>query len=281
MKFYNLEEAPVSSDDLVFKMVPVTSAIALVLFWGVSLVALLAGLKVIDLHLGVKTGAVTLAYINAAWTAVFGLFAFARLRAGLKPSNWLLRSNQTVLLIKYRSSMNWKLPVTDIQVVKLEYSEIAWARKTTEQRTSPGIGSKTNTETLSYLDLSLASETSALADNLSAEQKRVAAAPSHWNDFPVELLSDGIVRIRWTGTHPGLSNALKILGHHITVTDGAAFKSDLASTSNLSADELKTKILKLAGGGDKIAACELAKKALHCSTTEAAQFVENLSSNGS
>ncbi|HWF20379.1 MAG TPA: hypothetical protein VG754_14000 [Verrucomicrobiae bacterium] len=275
MKFYNLENAPMDRKDLVFRKSRVMAAVPAIICLGIALMALLVALKIINVPKGFPA---VIACLIAVFMGLIGLAFFAQFRSTLKPTNWLLRANQGGVLIKYRSFLNRKLPATDLQVVGIEYSEIDWARKAIEKRTSLGMGNANSgkSETLKYLDFGLLVETSALAQNLQAENRSESAASSHWEDFPVQLMDGGIVRIKWNGVVPHLRCALKEIERHAKIQDAESSSTDYVTARNLAPDELKAKVLKLAASGETMAACELARKALRCSLTEAVQYVEKV-----
>lgn len=276
MKFYDLQDAPVYKDDVVFKKSVVKAAVPTFVMFGLSLAGLLVAFHVVKMDIPIGIG-----YAVAIGCGLFGLLPLAQFRAALKPTNWLVRASQSGVLIKYRSYLNRKLPATDTQVVGLDYAEIAWARKVIERRvtadSSQG-GNSVQATTLMFIELCVKGETAELAGKLSEENAREAGATSHWGDFPVQLMDGGIVRINWRDMTPGIDNALKRLGAYIPIQEAQKSRTDFASAKNLTPEELKEKVRQLNDSGDSIAAVALVKKALHCSTTEAMKFVEKMDS---
>src|SRR6185437_7596701 len=191
------------------------------------------------------------------------------------------RASQSGVLIKYRSYLNRKLPAADVQVVALDYNEIEWAREVIERRVTADSshgGNSVSATTHKFIELRIKGDTAEIAGKLQEENLREASATSHWVDFPVQLMDDGVVRLNWDGITPNIDSALKKMGVHIPIEEAQKSRTDYASTKNLSPEELQEKVRQLNASGDRIAACALAKKALRCSTTEAMKFVEDASS---
>lgn len=271
MNFYNLQNAPVNRNDFVCKRSSFTSAIPVIVLYGIALAGLLGGLKII--HFGVPQ---VVCWIIAAFLGLFGLLFFAQFRATLKPTNWLLRIREPGVVIKFRSYLNRDLPATDTQVVQIDYSEIAWARKAVEHRTVRGADNRTELQRLVHIDFCLKEETTALAENLQNENARESGTSSHWEDYPVQLLPERIVRIHWNGTTPGVNAALKKLSRNVKIEPEQKIKNDFASVGKITPEELKEKVQTLVASGDTIAACELLRRAQRCSLTEAMQYVDKV-----
>jgi hypothetical protein len=287
MKFYRLDEIPARSDDRVFKASPVGAFIWFTVFsaMAIGLLLLAIGGKK---QFGTKLPPAIFMYFGAAFIGLFAWMTFRQLRASLKPANWLLRCNDTGVIIKYRSFYNSRFPGSDVQAVGLEYSEIAWARIVKERRTSPGMGETRGnmTQRLTYLELGVANaETSALEAHLQAEQMVKPQGMAVTLDYPVEVLPGGIIRMRWKtsggyGISPPVDKAIRCLGGHIGILAADATKVDLTHRSISKPGEEDAKILALAKSGDKMGAEQLARESYGCSLTEAVAFVKKLQSGG-
>ncbi len=224
---------------------------------------------------------------------IFGLLAWAawgNFRARVRPTNWLLRCDSSGVIIKYRSFENWRCPTEDVQAVGFDYSEVAWVRTVREQRTAPGLGGNQTRQLqyLTYLDFCLANaDTSALEAYLQAEQK--AEPPGRfktiYQDYPVEVLPGGIVRLRWRISagykiSPSPRKAIEYLSRYVKTAAAGSTKVDLICQSNLSSEEGDAKILKLAKSGDKTGAVKLTRQIYGSTLSEAVVFVEKLQSEG-
>jgi len=285
MNFYRLNEIPVQRGDHVFKVSPLSKSMAVLVFFGIALAALLLGVyggfrpgkHGIDLPAG-------LAYYISGVCAVMGLIFFGPFRASLRPTNWLLRCHETGVVIHYRSYLNWRLPAEDLQGVEFDYSEIVWARAVKERRASPGMDGANQVVSLTHLDFCLANvDTSVLEAHLEAERNRWPASrriKSRALDYPVEVLPGGIVRLHWKdASHcivPDVRQAIQTLSRSVRIVSEDSVKTDLAHDRNLTPGEEDAKILKLLKNGDKIGALKLARETYGCSLAEATEFLEKM-----
>ena len=106
--------------------------------------------------------------------ALIGLWYFRR---RLRPSNWLVKTRTSSVLIKFRSYLNDRFLEADPVVVEIPWSEIQWIRKTKVTTTSPSLDSRGGSTTSfhTYLDLKLnAPEIEELKRALAAETNRKA-----------------------------------------------------------------------------------------------------------
>jgi len=100
--------------------------------------------------------------------------AWSRLKACLRPTNWLLKLSSSRVLIKYRSFLNYKYTEIDPVVIELSWRDIIWVRKTKET-SSRGQGDSAVTEFLTYLDLKLnlsEAELKVIEAGLNEERRR-------------------------------------------------------------------------------------------------------------
>lgn len=277
MKFYKLSDTPLSKNDQVFKVSPTGSLIATSLLFSavITLVALgFCG--------GIKSGLKlppSVLWVMAAVLSLVGLLALGSLRASLKPSNWLLRCNQKGLLIKYRSHRNWCLPAEDVQVLGLDYSEIASAWQVKEWRNSPGLEGSTRRDMMTYHDLGLVNpDTALLEKQLEAERNRKWS--SLYLHYPVEVLPGGVIRLQWRKAGGGLysnpSQALEWLSRYIKIAPPASVRTDLTHDPAQSPEDEEGKIRRLLKSGDKMGAVRLTREIYNCSLSEAMAYVDKM-----
>jgi len=216
-------------------------------------------------------------------TALCGLaawYCFSVFRASLKPTNWLLRCSSTGVLIKYRTYLNWRFPTDDVQVVALDYSEIAWARTVKEKRITPSMDSHASSQVqfLTYLDFGLTNpDTSALEANLQRERSLSPDGMVTTRDYPVSVSPGGIIELRWSGgISPSVTKAIQYLGQHVKIAAVEKRSTDLVHHRDLTPEQERGKIIELAQSGDEIGAVKLAQQVYGYSLTEAHDFVEKL-----
>jgi hypothetical protein len=266
------------SDDQVFKSSPLYRCVPVVVMLGAA-----AGLLVLGLRGGIHYGhgfnfPGELAYFIAAVFAVFGLFFGLPLQASMKSrTNWIVRQNRKGIIIKYRSFENWRMPADDVQAVGFDFTEIAWARKFHEQRTFKGMDDSTRSESITYVDFCLnTTDTDALETHLQAERARNWKFVSR--EYPVELLPEGILRVRWTGIFPRADAALQKLARELKIADAVSEKTDFTSKKIQTVEEKDAQILKLLNSGDKMTAIKLTREVYGCSLSDAIKYVDDVQS---
>jgi hypothetical protein len=280
MRFYRLDEIPVSRDDQVFKESPTINAVAALILFGLAGIALFLGIT--KWHPSVGHMAPAAPYFFAVIFALVGLFPLGNFRASLRPTNWLLRCQLAGVLIKYRAYENWRLPTDTPQAVGFEYGEIAWAKLVKERRTSPNTDGKAGSQTqfLTYIDLGMTDpKLSELEVNLQADRKLRPGKAFNVviMDFPVQVLPGGIVEIRWTaGIRPSARKALETLGQRVKILETEHRKTDLTHRAGASTDEEKAKMIALAKSGDQFGAVKLAQQVYGYNLTQAHDFIEKL-----
>jgi hypothetical protein len=281
MRFYKLDEVPISRDDVVFKESPLRSAIAAVLFLAVAVATL--GCAIAKWPHGAP---VAFLYVFGAFFALFALGAVFNFRATLKPTNWLLRCQIGAVFIHYRAYENWRLPGDTPQVVGLEYGEIAWARLVKEQRKSPSTDGKGGTQFqwFTYIDFGMTNPKLAeLEANLQAERglRPNTGMKVVTLDYPVQVLPGGIVEIRWNaGMRPSAKKALAVIGQRVKILETEHRKTDLTHHAGANPEEEKAKIIALARSGDHFAAVKLAQQAYGYNLNQAHEFVNGLVPDG-
>jgi len=108
--------------------------------------------------------------------------------------------------------------------------------------------------------------------NKRAEKKK-SGSKNH--DYPVRLVHDNILRVRWNRVKPNIKKTLAIFSERTTIDDEIRIISD--STDNkLSGKALEDMILDRIAKADKFDAMALVKKHYGYSTTEAKQFIDEM-----
>jgi hypothetical protein len=282
MIFYKLNETPINTDDRIFKAVPLYTCIPAIVFWAIGIAGFVIAIRGgIQGHGNFNGVSVVAAYWIGGAFSVMGLFFLGMLRGALKPTNWLLRCSNTGVIIKYRSYLNWRLPVEDIQAVGFSNSEIAWVRKTKLRCEVPSMSGGSSTEYLTFLDFCLINpDTSELQKHLEAERNR-KCNPLYLS-YPVEVPGGGIVRVQRKGLVdyllPGQGRAIKWLSRFVKIAPPDSSKTDLTHNTKASRTHEDDKIYQLVRNGNKMGAIELTRQIYGCSLTEAVQFVEKLQS---
>jgi hypothetical protein len=283
VRFYKLNEIPISRDDKIFKAAPLYTSIPVVLFLAIGIAGLVigirGGIKAQGHFNGVSAEG---GYWFGGTFIVMGLLFLGMLRANLKSTNWLFRFSSTGVIIKYRSYLNWRLPADGVQAVGFSYSEIACVRKAKLRRTSPRMSGGETTEYLTCLDFCLINpDTSELEKHLEEERNR-KCNPLYLS-YPVEVIGGGIVRIRWKGLAdyflPDRDKAIKWLSQYVRIAPADSLKTDFTRNKKASRAEEDDKIYDLGRDGNKMGAIELTRQIYGCSLTEAVKFVEKLQSD--
>lgn len=278
MRFYKLDEVPISRDDVVFKESPAVNAIAALILFGIAIAVITCGIE----KWPPGKSPTSFLYFAGGMCALIGLFPLAFFRASLKPTNWLLRCQLSGLFIKYRAFENWRLPADTLQVVGFDYGEIAWAKLVKERRKSPNTDGKGGFQIqwLTYIDLGMANpDLSALETNLQAERalRPAGALKLVFMDFPVQVLPGAVIEIRWgNGIRPSPTKALQVIGQRVKILETEHRKTDLTHHDGANPEEEKAKILALANTGDHIGAVKLAQEVYGYNLTQANDYVNGL-----
>ena len=97
------------------------------------------------------------------------------------------------------------------------------------------------------------------------------------HDYPVRLVNDNILRVRWNSIKPRIKNTLAIFSKYTKIEEEIKFVTD--SSKDLSGKALDDMILERISQGDQFDAIALIKKHYGYSTTEAKQFIDELTNN--
>ena len=98
-----------------------------------------------------------------------------------------------------------------------------------------------------------------------------------YNDYPVSLVKDSVLRIRWNGIKPNIKKTLAFFSDHTRIESDIDFETD--STVQLDGKALDDMILDRITKGDKLDAMALAKQHYGYSTIEAKNFIDELTDN--
>jgi hypothetical protein len=122
-------------------------------------------------------------------------------------------------------------------------------------------------------------------DNIKDKIKQEKAMRSHkalkssakYHDYPVRLMHDNILRVRWNAITPGIKKTLGIFSKHTTVEEEIKFVTD--SSQDLSGKAFDDMILERISQGDDFDAIRIVKAHYGYNTTEAMRFIEEIKSN--
>jgi hypothetical protein len=205
--------------------------------------------------------------------------------ARFRPSNWLVRTNDSGVFIQFRSYLNYHLPADDLTVIFISYGEIRSARLIRERVTTPDPqGHGNETQFLRYVELELAGDVAPLTQALVAEAGESAPSEKRWygksstlyQDHPVSMQSRSFLRIRWQAS-PGAKQFLEALRPYTTVADPVSISQDFAHLEGLGPEEQQARLRELARRGETMNAIYLARKLHGCGLTEAKDIVDELS----
>ena len=232
---------------------------------------------------GYETESVSLPPFLLYWisgvSALLALAGYRYFRASLRSSNWLLRVGFDRVTVKFRSHLNDHFSAGDPVVVSIPFAEIEWARRYREALNVPSSDLAGRTEALNFLDLKLHSDRvemlrTALSEERTRQAPREGIVQIKHMDFPVRLVGDDILRVRWSGIRPGFRKTLRFLGRRIPVV--AEARSEVSDWRKLEGRQLEYRILDLVDRGKTIGAIALVRQRYGCTTAEAKRFIEEL-----
>ena len=100
-----------------------------------------------------------------------------------------------------------------------------------------------------------------------------------YHDYPVILVDDAVLRIRWNGIKPNIKKTLVYLADFVKIETDNKIQSD--SSGKLEGKELDDMILDRISKGDKLDAINLVQRKYNFNSTEAKLFVDELMSHQS
>jgi hypothetical protein len=238
------------------------------------------------------SGALLLRAVSAHWNAGYYLAAVILLfvlllnrfvTARFRPSNWLVRMNDTGLFIQFRSYLNYHLPAEDLTVVFLSYDELGSARLVRERARVSDSQGRTATQVRRYIELELVGDIQPLAKALQAELVEKAPSEKRWygssstlyEDHPVRMSSPPFLRLRWQVV-PRARMFLEALRPYTTIADTVSTAENFVHLQALSREEQKKRLRELKERGESIAAIYMARKIYGCGLEQARSIIENL-----
>src|SRR5262249_11389343 len=141
------------------------------------------------------------------WFGLFAMMARGMLRARLRETNWLVRTQTNGLLIKFRSYLNYHFHEKDPVVVDIPYIQIEFVRAHPVRQTEPDSdrhGDVTkfiryaelkvrNTALVKQLEERLAEE----RDRQAPQEGRLIRSRTKVSHYPLLVTNEGLVRIEW------------------------------------------------------------------------------------
>lgn len=250
-----------------------------ILFTGAAATAL-AGLVVADRDGRFPPGP----WIAGALALVMLLmrrFVLARFR----PTNWLVRTCDSGLLVQFRSYLNYHFPAEDPTVVLIPFGAIRSARLVRDRTTVPDLSTRrsSSTRTLRLVELELGEDTAPLAKALADELARRAPVEPHWygtsstryEHHPVRVTGPAFVQIEWSVV-PGPERLLDALRPHATIAPPVTSTEDLTSLESLPRAEQDERLHALVERGETVSAVVLARRLYGYDLERARGYVDDL-----
>jgi hypothetical protein len=107
------------------------------------------------------------------------------------------------------------------------------------------------------------------------QQKKQSGSKHH--DYPVRLVDDNVLRLRWNAIKPNIEKTLEYFAGYTQLEIDIHINSD--STGDLKGQVLEDMILDRVVKGDKMDAITLVKKHYGFSTTDSIKFIGELMDN--
>lgn len=108
------------------------------------------------------------------------------------------------------------------------------------------------------------------------KSQKTSKSSAKYHDYPVRLVHDNILRIRWNSIKPSIRETLRIFSKYISIEEEIKFVTD-SGKDNLSGKALDDLILERISQGDEFDAIRLIKRHYGYNTNEAMQFIHELS----
>jgi hypothetical protein len=217
----------------------------------------------------------------AACAVLLCLAGVSRAFAAFNPRvRWLARITRKGLLVKFRSHRNHgRLSRADVVAVLIPWSEVTQVRPT---------GPSGNEGVATHLEVRLKGEDLfPLRMHLANERGRKAPLRRRWwggrtspslaPHHPVQLTSDGVLRIEWK-VRPSLRRAVELCRRRLADTTAAAPPGATPETTGtaIPSPETVQQIVHMARSGEMLGAFMAAAEAYHVSEAEAERLVEAL-----
>jgi hypothetical protein len=270
LQFLSLREFQAPSGAVAYRHRVWTAALNLLVLGGVSLallyVAWRGGVRFnnrgdgIPPFIGWFAGGVLLLFTRAV--------PYVFLRQRLKPSNWLVLRSADGLFVKYRSYLNAHFPEDDAQIVFIPYGAIGAARVHRRRWLVPSSQGRTQHQRATFVELRLRDPQQAqeLAARLAAERINKgprlktwygARSRSRYQDFPVQVTTDGTLAITWN-VAPGAEQFLADIAARVEIDDAA--RTDYNWRQPASVNEDAAAMTMLGRMGDSFAVIRLLRR---------------------
>lgn len=236
--------------------------------------------------LAIVVGAPWWAYLLAVlWGGIMALIAMAYwsvFQAARKPSNWLLRADDSGLFIKIRSYRNHAIRSDEPDVLVLPRRSVTWLRRqlrTVNRRDSDNNWSRQRTH---ILDIKLADDAwlDAIGAQLKVERGLWAEggrSRSRHGHYPVSV-GDGVVQVAWRdladSARPKLPRALAELARWYRIEADSTTAEHPAGVA--SSKEQEDQIVALLQAGETIQAVKLTRELYGLGLKDAKDFVDQL-----
>lgn len=216
-------------------------------------------------------------YLPAVVAAVAAAITLTGARAAFMPSNWLLKSAQDGVYLKFRSYLNQHFGDREPTVVHLAPADIDGVRVSRERLTLPNRDGGDLRATLTHLDILLAQPaTDLLHEPLDRERVRIHG--SGWRgrariDHPVRLVTPRTLRINWKASRP-VAHAADLLGRRYGREEDVLVVHQ--PWSEQSPEDQEALILDLSERGELLTAMRLAQMRYDLDAGEARTLVNKL-----
>ena len=206
---------------------------------------------------------------------IFSIIYFRKFLKTLKPDNWVVCLADNYMLIKFRSFQNTHLSKEDVQIIRLQYSEISSFSIGKKTRNTPSASGGKRYEFIKYLDLHLNTDTYNLNIQLNRERnmKRVSRALHYY----VFVTGKNTIRIHWLDTQTAIHPNLKHIANSLAA-------KGLCQIQNEGSDKVvpvkmfdeDRDILDLHENGLHIEAISLARRLYGMNLAEAKSYVQKI-----
>ncbi|HYR83936.1 MAG TPA: hypothetical protein VE422_07645 [Terriglobia bacterium] len=221
----------------------------------------------------------------ALWFGLFAMFARSILRARLRPTNWLVRTQTSGILVKFRSYLNYHLDSNDPVAAYFDYSEIEYGRSHRVRQDFPGGVDDDTVKLTRFAEFKMRDETLVreLETQLAAERARQAPYQGRWircrtksPHYPVFVSADRLVRIEWN-VRPKVTRFLEEISRQVLVKEAAGTRQNLRELPSASREDQEKVLLELIATGDRIGAIKIIRSLYGYNLTRAVQFLDELS----
>ena len=214
----------------------------------------------------------------AFWFGLFALILRGVLRARLRPTNWLVRTQTGGILVNLRSYLNYEFDPNNRAAVHFKYADIEFARAHWIRQGMPtDKGGGESIRFHRYAEFKLRNE--ALVKELKTElaEERTLFAPlggrfikgrKRSSHYPVHVSREGWVRIEWA-VRPSLKKFLEEISGQVAFKEAA-----VTHQSFRAAQDQEALLLELIATGDRVGAIKVIKEIYGYDTTRAVKFLE-------